>query len=153
MSKNPRKLILFQPNSGEDEKYCEQNGFETWDVLYRVNHPESPKSSTRFLEEHSDSSGKPLPEPGYRLTRSIKDSEDLFTDSGWEVVKVVTYETDDPEADYQIMAIAYCDYLPLSDDEQWTNQAHRYPVSIDSFGGDELKYQEYMQTQELVGKV
>ncbi len=153
MTKKPRKLILFQPNSGEEEKYCEHNGFGSWDVLYRVNHPDSPKSCTKFLEEHSDSSGKPLPEPGYRLTRSIKNSDDLFTDSGWEVVKVVAYETDDLEADYQIIAICYCDYLPLPEHEQWTKKAYRAKVSPDSFGGDEAKYQEYLNSQKAATTV
>jgi len=152
-TKKPRKLILFQPNSGEEEKYCKHNGFDSWDVLYRVNHPDSPKSCTKFLEEHSDSSGKPLPEPGYRLTRSIKDSADLFTDSGWEVVRVSTYETDDPEADYPIIAICYCDYLPISNDEQWTKKAHRAKVSPDSFGGDKTKYREYMDSQKIEATV
>ncbi|NJL91217.1 MAG: hypothetical protein HC916_16620, partial [Coleofasciculaceae cyanobacterium SM2_1_6] len=56
-------------------------------------------------------------------------------------------------AEYGIFAIAYCKYEPLPEHEQWSRKAHRAKVSVDSFGGDAAKYQEYLDSQKVATKV
>jgi len=147
------KLISFRPEEDEFEKFKALNNCDEWDGFYFVTHPWNKKSACWHIAEHHDYSPKPLPEPGYRLTESVPDEVDMFRDNGWEVTRVVTYETNDPSADYGVFAIAYCKYEPLPEHEQWTKKAHRAKVSADSFGGDETKYQEYLDSQKVAATV
>jgi hypothetical protein len=124
-TKRIRKIISFRPEKGECDKFRKLNDCGSWDAFYFITHPWDAKSHCWHIAEHHDSSPRDLPEPGYRLTESVPDEEDMFRDNGWEVTRVITYKTDDPEADYQIFAIAYCKYEPLPIDKQWTKKAHR----------------------------
>lgn len=147
------KLISFRPEEDEFEKFKELNHCDEWDGFYFVTHPWNKKSACWHIAEHHDYSPKPLPEPGYRLTESVPGEVDMFRDNGWEVTRVVTYETNDPSADYGVFAIAYCKYEPLPEHEQWTKKAHRAKVSADSFGGNNEKYQEYLDSQKVAATV
>ena len=124
-TKRIRKIISFRPEKGEFKKFREITKTGNWDSFYTIVHPWNRKNALWHIAEHHDSSLSELPEPGYRLTESVPDEEDMFRDNGWEVTRVITYKTDDPEADYQIFAIAYCKYEPLPPEEQWTKKSHR----------------------------
>ncbi|HAA27761.1 MAG TPA: hypothetical protein DCE56_08935 [Cyanobacteria bacterium UBA8553] len=79
---------------------------------------------TDILAEHFDSSGKSIPEPGYRFREyhTIEQFVDpkfpgASTHSrvgDWEVVRVEQYTPDLPTADFEAIVICYCQYSPVS---------------------------------------
>jgi hypothetical protein len=79
---------------------------------------------TDILAEHFDSSGKPIPEPGYRLREyhRIEQFVDPKFPGGsthsrvgdWEVVRVEKYTPDLPTTEFEALVICYCQYSPVS---------------------------------------
>ena len=111
---------------------------------------------TNILDEQWDYSGKPSPEPGYRFTERVR-VESLhnpdkhgwsnhYRQSNWKVDRVEEYTPDIPiETEYTIAVICWCVYDPI--DAPLIAVSDRI-VSPDSFGGDETKYREYMESQK-----
>lgn len=120
------KLISFRPEEGELEKFQKSENYTEWDSFYSVIHPWNERVVCPYIAEHQDFSLHELPQPGYRLTESVPDVEDALRDNGWEVTRTVVYATTDPEAEYQIFAIAYCKYDPLPIEESWVKKAERF---------------------------
>ena len=82
-----RKLILFKADRGEIEKYRQHTETRVGQSFYRVANAGSVPSLITTIAEHYDSSGKPAPEIGYRLTETVPEDRDSFRDNGWEVVR------------------------------------------------------------------
>lgn len=109
---------------------------------------------TWILAEHWNSSDAPLPEPGYRPTEFIRvdalhDPKEHgysthYRKGDWEVVRVETYTRGLPTSEYDRVVICYCKYSPIN------ATLHPMPqrqVSVDSFGGDEAAYQQWLESQ------
>jgi hypothetical protein len=118
-------------------------------------------SLTRTLFEHYDCSDKALPEPGYRPPEFI--AVDQFTDpsypqatthyreSDWEVVRVEDYTPDIPlGTDFDMIVICYCKYSPINAP---LNPMPERQVSLDSFGGDQEAYKQWLETQKQPAEV
>jgi hypothetical protein len=129
--------ILFMAE-GEDpdwrERKLQQSGSLTW-----------------IIAEHWDSSGKALPEPGYRPSVFVKvdDSDPLRGKThskigDWEVVRVESYSPDLPNGKYDTIAICYCKYSPIDAPLQPMPERQ---VSIDSFGRDKEAYQRWLESE------
>ncbi len=67
--------------------------------------------------------------------------------SDWEVVRVQTYTPDipTPMSDYDVIVMCYCRYSPI--DAPLKSMPKRQ-VSIDSFGGDEVAYKQYLESEK-----
>jgi hypothetical protein len=145
-----RKLILFKADKGEIEKYRQKTETQIGKSFYRIANVDSVPSLTNTIAEHYDSSGKPAPAIGHRLTETIPEDRDSFRDSGWEVVRVEEYTPEIPPpygAGFDTICICYCAYKPLAPENVWMKKAHRFAPSLTSFGGDEKAYQEWLATQ------
>jgi hypothetical protein len=62
---------------------------DAWVETLRQNNPSrlnagSVPSLINTIAEYYDSSGKPSPQPGYRLTETVSEDRDSFRDSGWK---------------------------------------------------------------------
>ncbi len=90
------RLIIFRADRNEIDKYRQLTQTQQGESFYRVANARSVPSSIWTISEHYDSSGKPIPEPGYRLTETVPEHRDYFRDNGWEVVRVETYTPDIP---------------------------------------------------------
>ena len=66
-----RQYIIFRADKGELEKYRSLTETKIGESFYRVAKAGSVKSLIWTIAEHYDSSGKPSPAPGYRLTESV----------------------------------------------------------------------------------
>ncbi len=121
---------------------------------------EHTQAITRILAEHWDSSSKPAPEPGYRPKEFIHVNalhdpsqhahSTHYRKSDWEVVRVETYSSDLPMGKYDMIVICYCRYNPIN------APLHPMPqrqVSVDSFGGDEAAYQQWLESQKSPAEV
>lgn len=145
-----RKLILFKADKGEVIKYRKETETEIGESFYRVANAGSVPSLIDTIAEHHDSSGKPAPVVGYRLTETVPDNREFFRDSGWEVIRVEEYTPELPPpygAGFDTICICYCAYKPLAPEDAWTKKAHRLAPSLASFGGDEAAYQKWLATQ------
>lgn len=153
-----RRYILFKADKGELQKYREQTNTQMGEGFYRVSNPGSVHSLTWTLAEHYDSSGKPAPEPGYRLTESVfvpeaadatfPNAATHYRDNGWEVVRVHEYTPDIPPpygAEFDAICICYCAYKPIENAP--LKQSHRMPVSLESFGGNQEAYDRWLMSQ------
>jgi hypothetical protein len=104
-------------------------------------------SLTKNLFEHIDSSDSELPESGYRPPEFIRTEESASTHyrkSDWEVVRVETYTPDiSIGMSFDMIVICYCQYNPINAPLQVMPERQ---VSIDSFGGDEAKYSEWLNS-------
>ena len=145
-----RRLVLFKADRGELEKYRRQTQTQIGQSFYRVANANSVPSLINTIAEHYDSSGNSAPTVGYRLTETVSEERDSFRDSGWEVIRVEEYTPDIPPpygAGFDAICLCYCAYKPLAPEETWTKKAHRIAPSLDSFGGDEKAYQDWLATQ------
>lgn len=114
---------------------------------------------TRILAEHFDSSDKPIPEPGYRPTEFIRvdalhNPEEHgysthYRKGDWEVTRVETYTPDD-SGEFDLIVICYCKYTPIN---ALLNPMPDRQVSVDSFGGDEAAYAQWLDSQKSPAEV
>jgi hypothetical protein len=115
-------------------------------------------SLTRILAEYFDSSDSPIPEPGYRPTEFVRIDAEHNSDfhgwsthyktGDWEVVRVHTYTPDIPVpygGEFDTIVLCYCRYNPI--DAPLKPMPERQ-VSVDSFGGDEAAYQQWLAVQK-----
>ncbi len=145
-----RKLILFKADKGEIAKYRQETETQIGKSFYRIANVGSVPSLIDTIAEHYDSSSKPAPAIGHRLTETVPENRDSFRDSGWEVVRVEEYTPEIPPpygAGFDTICICYCAYKPLTPEDVWMKKAHRFAPSLASFGGDEKAYQEWLATQ------
>jgi hypothetical protein len=106
-----RKYIIFRAD------WTEEQGAENRILAHTG-------AITDILAEHFDSSGKAIPEPGYRLREYHRIEQ--FVDpkfpgasthsrvGDWEVVRVEEYTPDIPISEFETIAICYCQYSPVS---------------------------------------
>ncbi|WP_017655148.1 hypothetical protein [Fortiea contorta] len=115
---------------------------------------------TRILTEHWDSSDKQIPEPGYRPTEFIR-VEALhdpkqhahsthYRKGDWEVTRVETYTPDVSMGKYDMVVICYCKYNPINAPLKPMPERQ---VSVDSFGGDEEAYKQWLESQKPTAEV
>ncbi|MBD2313300.1 hypothetical protein H6G20_16660 [Desertifilum sp. FACHB-1129] len=110
---------------------------------------------TRILAEYFDSSDRPIPEPGYRPTEFIRvdalhNSKEHgvsthYRQGDWEVTRVETYTPEMPMGEFDLVAICYCKYSPINAS---LNAMPERQVSVDSFGGDERAYKDWVDSQK-----
>ncbi len=117
-------------------------------------------SLTKNLAEHYDCSDEPLPEPGYRFSEFIRieqfaekqypEAKTHYRKGDWEVTKVETYTPDVPMGEFDMIVICHCKYSPINAPLKPMPERQ---VSIDSFGGDEQAYQQWMEQNRVVAQV
>ena len=110
-------------------------------------------ATTDILCEYYNSSDEPLPQPGnrpyefYRIEEfddpQFPDSDTHYRVGDWEVVRVEQYPTAEPGSNYDLIAVCYCQYAPKPSPLMPVPSAR---ISIDSFGGDEAAYQQYLES-------
>lgn len=115
---------------------------------------------TRILAEHFDSSDSPIPEAGYRPTEFIRvdalhdPSEHGYSthyrQGEWEVVRVETYTPDMPMGEFDMIVICHCKYSPVNAPLQPMPERQ---VSIDSFGGNQAAYEQWLASQKQPAEV
>jgi hypothetical protein len=71
------------------------------------------------------------------------DSDTHYRVGDWEVVRVEQYPTAEPGSNYDMIAVCYCQYAPKPSPLMPVPSAR---ISIDSFGGDEAGYQQYLES-------
>lgn len=106
-----RKYIIFRADWSEEEGALDRLLAHTGAL-------------TDVLAEHFDSTGKPAPEPGYRLREYHhieKFKNPQFPGASthsrvgdWEVTRVEEYMTETPGAEFGSVVICYCKYVPVS---------------------------------------
>ncbi|MCC3415312.1 MULTISPECIES: hypothetical protein [unclassified Microcoleus] len=123
-------------------------------------------SLTRILAEYFDSSDRPIPQPGYRPTEFVRVEAEHepnfhgwsthYKTGDWEVARVETYTSDTEgsssefgtegsSSEFGMVVICYCRYNPIG------SQLKPMPdreVSIDSFGGDRVAYETWLESQK-----
>jgi hypothetical protein len=109
---------------------------------------------TRILAEHFDSSNKEIPEPGYRPLEFVRVDNAYDADKhghsthyrkgDWEVARVETYTPDIPIGEFDVVVICYCKYNPINAPLKPMPDRQ---VSVDSFGGDESAYKQWLESQ------
>jgi len=107
---------------------------------------------TYILAEHFYSNQ--TPKVGDRITEFVKLEEHIDPEypgasthcktGDWEVARIEEYTPEIPLSDFDSIFICYCHYIPIN--------ASLRPlppriISLDSFGGDEKAYQEYMESK------
>jgi hypothetical protein len=143
------KWIVFKAESDE--------GVPHWSER-KMHHSQA---LTWILRENWDSSNRPIPEPGDRFIDFVRVDTDHdpnkhahnthYRDSDWEVSRVEEYVPDLPTGtEFDIIVICYCKYSPI--DAPLKPMPDRI-ISADSFGGDETKYQEYLNSQKVSMRV
>ena len=107
--KRSRKYIIFRAD-WKEENGATNVGLPTWGMTW-------------ILGEHFDSSDKPVPTKGYRLTEYIQVEQ--FRDPNrpsasthsrvgdWEVERVEEYETTNTGSDFDTIVVCYCRYSPV----------------------------------------
>ena len=137
------KYIIFQAESDA--------GLPHWKER-KLHHTQA---LTWILAENWDSSGSANPEPGYRPTEYVRvdalhnpDKHGYSThyrDGDWVVERVEEYTPDLPlGTKFDVIVICYCKYDPINAPLQPMPDR---TISAESFGGDEAKYQEYLDSQ------
>lgn len=121
---------------------------------------EHTQALTRILAEHWDYSNKPIPEPGYRPTEFIRvdalydpkqhGHSTHYRKGDWEVVRVETYTPDVPMGKYDMVVVCYCQYNPINAPLKPMPERQ---VSVDSFGGDEAAYKQWLESQKQPAEV
>jgi len=134
------RYIIFQANSDSKE-------ILDWKL-------EHTKAGTWILAEYWDSEENPIPEPGYRPNQHLSIATDInpnplgsITHSrkgDWEVERVDEYLPDLPTGtEFTSVVICFCKYVPI--DAPLKIMSDRI-VSPDSFGGDMVKYDAYIES-------
>jgi hypothetical protein len=142
-----RKYIIFQ---------AEKQDKTGW----RNRKLQHTQALTWILAEHWDSSEKPIPEPGYRPTEFIRvDALHNSAEHGysthyrpgdWEVTRVETYSSDLPIGEFERVVICYCKYNPINAP---LKPMPARQVSVDSFGGDQAAYEQWLASQKETAEV
>jgi hypothetical protein len=140
------KYIIFQAE-GEDPHWQER----------KLQHSQA---LTWIISEHWDSSDKEIPEPGYRPPEFIRvnqfadpsypKSSTHYRKGDWEVLRVETYTPDVPMGKYEMIVICYCKYNPINAPLKPIPQRQ---VSVDSFGGDQQAYEQWLESQKQPAEV
>ncbi|MFN6514934.1 MAG: hypothetical protein RMY29_010570 [Nostoc sp. CreGUA01] len=140
------KYIIFQAE-GEDPHWQER----------KLQHSQA---LTWIISEHWDSSDKEIPEPGYRPPEFIRvnqfadpnypKSSTHYRKGDWEVVRVETYTPDVPMGKYDMIVICYCKYNPINAPLKPMPERQ---VSVDSFGGDQQAYEQWLESQKQTAQV
>jgi hypothetical protein len=109
-------------------------------------------SLTDILAEHFDSSDSDIPKVGYRPPEFIRveqlidpqfpEARTHYRHSNWEVTKVETYTPDIPMGEFDMIVICHCKYSPINTPLKPMPERQ---VSLDSFGGDEQAYKQWME--------
>jgi hypothetical protein len=133
-----RRRIFFYPVPGYSQLENWTNG----------HHAGNERSITSLLAEHSDSSGMPAPEPGYRLNeyKSANGATARYRKSPWEVVKTEEYVANIAGMQECEIVICYCEYNPLPEAENPWVEMNCPMVSLDSFD-DEEAYETWLSEQ------
>ncbi|MEO1353415.1 MAG: hypothetical protein AAFW84_32410 [Cyanobacteria bacterium J06635_15] len=140
------KLVLFRA----------EDGSKRWSTLTR---PDGSQIQVQTLEQHLDCSGKPAPEPGYRLSETKRDMDAAthyhmdssythYRPGPWRVSRVESYVPDLPVGtEFAEIVVCTCEYTPLPEDTPW--REYNVPVvTLDSFGGDEAAFEAFLTTDE-----
>lgn len=130
MMTKPNKYIIYRANWGEAK------GWRTFS---------GTRSLTGILEERFYSSGK-IPEVGDRTLDTKKDANGITyaKDGDWIIDRVESYLPDVPVGqEFTEVVICYCKYDPI--DAEWIPQGKSI-ISLDSFGGDEKAFQNWLDT-------
>ncbi|MEM1172056.1 MAG: hypothetical protein AAGJ08_23985 [Cyanobacteria bacterium P01_H01_bin.35] len=116
----------------------------------------SPKSTVKRHLQTSYQCGKfdEKREIGRRLTMSIfgapgKPATEIPT--GWVVTDVCRYSPDEGQTPlFKDIVLAFCVYKPMTPDEvkNFIEPIGLMPVTVESFGGDEQKYQEWLKSEK-----
>jgi hypothetical protein len=128
MTNKTHKYIIFRAH------WNEQKGWRTFT---------GSRSLTGILEEHFDSSGRPIPEVGDRTTEGKKDDNGMnYSRWGdWVVDRVESYLPDLPVGqEFTEVVICYCKYDPI--EPVWVEQGKSI-VSVASFGGDREAFEKW----------
>ncbi|GAA6620662.1 hypothetical protein [Scytonema sp. NUACC26] len=141
-----RKYIIFRAEAN-------QTGWENRKL-------EHTQSLTRILTEHYDCSNKPIPKVGYRPAEFLRVDtlhdpkqhgySTHYRKGDWEVTKVETYTPDVPIGEFDIIVICHCKYSPINAPLKPMPERQ---VSIDSFGGDEQAYQQWIEQNRVTVEV
>ncbi|MGB3559562.1 MAG: hypothetical protein WBD58_18100 [Geitlerinemataceae cyanobacterium] len=140
-----RRKIFFYPVPGQTDRTYWKSGI----------HACSDRSTTLLLAEYSDSSGKAVPSEGYRLSEYKRDPASStfnhggatthFRKSPWVVVSVEEYVANvEGMQKYSEVAICYCDYLPLPEEENPWIEMQRSMLSLNSFAGDKQAFEAFV---------
>jgi hypothetical protein len=112
-------------------------------------------SLTKVLCEHFDCSDQAIPEPGYRPKEFVPVEQ--FADANypeasthyrvgdWEVSRVETYTPDVPMGEFDMVVVCYCKYAPVNAPLKPMPERQ---VTADSFGGDNVAYEQWMERQK-----
>jgi len=110
-------------------------------------------AGTYILAEHFYSNNK-NPKVGDRVTEFVQLEEYVdpefpgasthYKKGDWEVTHIEEYTPEVPISKYETVYICYCKYLPI--DAPLKPMPPRQ-ISLDSFGGDEKAYKEYMDAR------
>ncbi len=113
------KTILFYADSGDDAK-----DFSTLVT------PTGSKSLHKLIEQHLDPTNGPAPKSGYRLSETSPDGTHC-RQSPWIVYRKESYVPDIPiGTKYIEVVICWCDWQPLSDEENpWIEIARNSDLS------------------------
>jgi hypothetical protein len=141
-----RRKVFFYPVPGQTTQTHWKSGI----------HAGSDRSTTLLLAEHSDSSGKASPDVGYRLSEYKRDPASStfnhggatthFRKSPWVVVSVEEYIANlEGMQKYGEVAICYCDYVPLPEEENPWLELQKSTISPDSFGGDRESFEAFVR--------
>ncbi len=140
------KYIIFQAE-GEDPHWQDRK-------------LQPSQALTSIISEHWDSSKKEIPEPGYRPPEFIRvdrfanpnysKSSTHYRKGDWEVVRVETYTPDIPMGKYDMVVICYCKYNPINAPLKPMPERQ---VSVDSFGGDQQAYEQWLESQKQTAEV
>ncbi|HIK33365.1 MAG TPA: hypothetical protein IGS17_15885 [Oscillatoriales cyanobacterium M59_W2019_021] len=125
------KYIIYRAHWSEDK------GWRTFS---------GSRSLTGILQEHFDSSGRPIPEVGERLTEGKKDEDGTHYSrwGDWVVDRVESYLPDLPVGqEFTEVVICWCKYSPV--EPVWVPQGKSI-VSVESFGGDVEAFEEWKAT-------
>jgi hypothetical protein len=113
---------------------------------------------TAILAEWFDSSERELPQPGYRLRDYARldgqgqphyDAGSTHSRLGdWVVSQVEEFPANLPTGQkFEEIIVCYCRYVPI--EPQW-QPVPKATVSLDSFGGDEEAYRNWLESEAVV---
>lgn len=116
-----------------------------------------------ILAQHYDYSDRPLLEPGYRLPEFKHDDSTATFDhrggithrreSPWKVVRVEEFVGNTGLESLEEVAIAYCEYAPLSESENPWTETEPAHISPNSFGGDMEAFEQWRSKQQVIADV
>jgi hypothetical protein len=112
-------------------------------------------SLTKVLCEHFDCSDQAIPEPGYRPKEFVPVEQ--FADANypeasthyrvgdWEVSRAETYTPDVPMGEFDMVVVCYCKYAPVN---ALLKPMPERQITADSFAGDDVAYERWLERQQ-----